>query len=209
MTVKERSLLSLGEALRPLVGGGQALAAERGLEGESASGSVSPSSRARRSLLLVSRGCAAISSASWPARASTCCAGSTISVTRPIACASCASIVRPVRTRSSARPGADDAREALRAAVDQRDAPAALGAAERGGGGGDAQVAPERELEAAGEAVAGDRGDRRLGGGEAGEAERAAGGVGVERLDRLQVGAGAEGCVARAGEDEHRGVIVG
>ena len=58
--------------------------------------------------------------------------------------------------------GADDPRQPLRAAVDQRDAPAALGAAERGGGGGDAQVAPERELEAAGEAVAADRGDRRL-----------------------------------------------
>ena len=55
----------------------------------------------------------------------------TTSVSIPIASASCASMMRPVRIRSSARPEADDARQPLRAAVDQRHAPAALGVAER------------------------------------------------------------------------------
>ena len=67
----------------------------------------------------------------------------------------------------------DDARQALRAAVDERHAPAALGEAERRALGGDPQVAPQRELEAAGQAPAADRGDRRLGRREAGEAQRA------------------------------------
>ena len=105
--------------------------------------------------------------------------------------------------------GADHARQPLRAAVDQRDAPAALGAAERGG----------RGSRSAGRTRARARGRRRgsgreiaaivgFGRGEAGEAERAAGRVGVERLERLQVGAGAEGPLTRAGEDEHVGVVV-
>ena len=68
---------------------------------------------------------------------------------------------------------ADDARQALRAAVDERDAPAALGEAEPRVRVADAQVAPQRELEAAGEAPAADRGDRRLRARQAGEAERA------------------------------------
>ena len=68
---------------------------------------------------------------------------------------------------------ADDARQPLGAAVDQRHAPAALGEAERGALGGDPQVAPQRQLEAAGEAPAGDRGDRGLRRRPAREAERA------------------------------------
>ena len=59
---------------------------------------------------------------------------------------------------------ADDARQPLRAAVDERDAAAALGEAEREPSAAIAQVAPQRELEAAGQAPAPDRGDRRLGG---------------------------------------------
>ena len=48
-------------------------------------------------------------------------------------------------------------------------------------------------------------------GGPAGEAERALGQVQprAERLDRLQVGAGAEGHAAGAGEDQHARVVVG
>ena len=128
---------------------------------------------------------------------------SATSVTRPIASASWASIVRPVRTRSSARPvptirGSRCVPPSISGTPQRRSAQPKVAVVV-----GDAQVAPERELEAAGEAVAGDRGDRRLGRREAGEAERAAGRVGVERLDRLQVGAGAEGLLAGAGEDEH------
>ena len=156
----------------------------------------------------MSRGCAAISSASWSARM-TCAPGPTISVIRPIDFASGAWIVRPVSTRSSARPvpitrGSRCVPPSISGTPQRRSAQPNDGV-----GGGDAQVAPQRELEAAGEAVAGDGGDRGLGGDEAREAERAAGRVGVERLDRLQVGAGAERLVARAREDEDRGVIVG
>ena len=46
----------------------------------------------------------------------------------------------------------DDARQPLRAAVDQRHAPAPLGIAEPRALGRDAQVAPQRELEPAGQA---------------------------------------------------------
>ena len=105
-------------------------------------------------------------------------------------------------------PAADDARQPLGAAVDQRHAEAPLGEAEPGARRGDPQVAPQRELEAAGQAPAGDGGDRRLGRGEAGEAERAAGGVSFERLERLEVGAGAECLVARAGDDQRAGAVV-
>src|SRR3954452_14917262 len=57
---------------------------------------------------------------------------------------------------------ADDARKALGSAVDQRDAPAALGECALRALGGDPQVAPQRELEAVGQTPAGDRGDRGL-----------------------------------------------
>ena len=103
---------------------------------------------------------------------------------------------------------ADDARQALGAAVDQRHAPAALEEAEGRALGGDPQVAPERQLEAAGEAPALDRGDRRLRGGQAGEALGPGRVVDVE-VDRLEVGAGAEGLAAGAGEDQDAGVVVG
>ena len=103
---------------------------------------------------------------------------------------------------------ADRARQPLRAAVDQRHAPAALEETEGRLGRGDAQVAPERQLDSAGEAPAVDRGDRRLGRGEAGRAHRPVRVVDVE-VHRLQVGAGAEGLAAGAGEDEDAGALVG
>ena len=73
---------------------------------------------------------------------------------------------------------------------------------------GDAQVAPERQLDPAGQAPAVDRGDRRLGRGQAGRTHRPVRVVDVE-VHRLQVGAGAEGLAAGAGEDEHAGALVG
>ena len=135
----------------------------------------------------------------------------TTSVTSPQSSASAASISGPVRIMSERPAQADDPRQPLGAAVDQRDAPAPLGEAEAGVLGRDPQVAPERQLEAAGQAPAGDRRDRRLRRRQAGEpigpsgrcrarrrslARRDARGRRRGRLrplgDRLQVGAGAE-----------------
>src|SRR5690606_28251506 len=106
-------------------------------------------------------------------------------------------------------PQADDAGEALGAAVDERHAEAALGEAEAGVLGRDAEVAPERELHAAGHAPAGDRRDRGLARDPAREAERPARGLQArgERLDRLEVGAGAERLAAGAAEDEHARLV--
>ncbi len=120
---------------------------------------------------------------------------------------------------------ADDPRQPLGAAVDQRHAEPALGEPEPGVGRRDPQVAPERELEPAGQAPAGDRGDRRLRGRQPAEPERAVGTLvepgGDLRLgvvagergallgDRLQVGAGAERLRPLAGEDEDAGLVVG
>ena len=73
---------------------------------------------------------------------------------------------------------------------------------------GDPQVAPERQLDPAGQAPAVDRGDRRLGRGEPGRPHRPVRVVDVE-VHRLQVGAGAEGLAAGAGEDEDAGALVG
>src|SRR5205823_3076447 len=81
---------------------------------------------------------------------------------------------------------------------------------ERGALSGDTQVAPQRELEPAGQAPAGDRGDRRLRGRQAREPERALGRAEArrERLDGLQVGAGAKGNAAGPGEDQGARVVV-
>ena len=85
------------------------------------------------------------------------------------------------------------------------------GIAERRALGGDPQVAPQRQLQAARQAEAGDRGDRRLGRRQAREAHRAlrahqplAQGVGG-----LQVGARAEGHAAGAREHHHARILVG
>jgi hypothetical protein len=106
---------------------------------------------------------------------------------------------------------ADDAGQALRSAIDERDPPAPLGEAELRPLGRDAQVAPQRQLQAAGQAPAGDRGDRGLGRRQTGEAQRAArvGEARGEGLDRLEVGPGAERDVAGAREHEHAGLVVG
>src|SRR6202012_3526496 len=102
-------------------------------------------------------------------------------------------------------PEPDDPGQALGAAVDQRYAEAALGEAEPRAARRDPDVTPKRELQPTGEAPARDRRDRRRARGAAGEAERAVGVVEPVRegVDRLQVGAGAEGVLARAGEHEH------
>ena len=169
----------------------------------SASGMPKPSIAARRSASIVSCGKPAIRSASSSAR-SRCLPGSTTSLTRPIRCASSASTGRPVRISSSARPmpttrgsrwvppsiSGTPQRRSKRPKVESR--------------GGDPQVAPERQLDAAGEAPAVDRGDRRLRRGEPGRAHRPVRVVDVE-VHRLQVGAGAEGLAAGAGEDEDAG----
>ena len=78
-------------------------------------------------------------------------------------------LARPISAASSARTGAagedqveraalaDQARQAHRAAVDQRHAPAAAEDAEHRVFVGHAQVAPQRQLEPAGDGVARDR----------------------------------------------------
>ena len=174
----------------------------------SCNGCPEPSISARRSESMVSCGKPARVSAISSAR-STCAPSSTISVARPIASASSASTSRPVRTRSSARPspmirgsrcvppsisGTPQRRSRQPNFADRRDDP---------------QVAPQRELEAAGDRVAAaPRRSSAWGRCSPGEAERAAARVGLERLDRLQVGPGAEGLVARPGDDQHARVLV-
>ena len=75
----------------------------------------------------------------------------------------------------------------------------------RGGRSRDAEVAPTRQLEPAGDAPPLDRGDHRLGQLEAGRAERAAR---AQPGEVMQVGAGAERAVV-AGEDRDLRVRVG
>ncbi len=96
-------------------------------------------------------------------------------------------------------------------AVHQRHAPAAAVDAEHGVPCGDAQVAPERQLEAAGDGVALHRGDHRLREQHARGAHRpvAVGcrAVAAAARHRLEVGARTE--VARSpGEDRGREVVV-
>ena len=107
-------------------------------------------------------------------------------------------------------PESDHARQALGAAVDQRHTPAPLGVAQDGRVCRDPQVAPQRDLEPAREAVAGDRGDRGLGRSEPREAHRAllAHQTALHRTGRLQVRSGAEGELTGTGHDEHASVLV-
>ena len=94
---------------------------------------------------------------------------------------------------------ADQARQADRAAVDQRHAEAAAEHAEHRVLLGDAQVAPQRELEPAGDRVARDRGDHRLAEQHPRRAHRAVAvgrdAVGRAGGDRLEIGARAERAV--------------
>src|SRR5581483_245100 len=106
---------------------------------------------------------------------------------------------------------ADDPRQSLRAAVDQRHAPASLGEPEARPARGDPQVAPQRQLEPARQAPAFDRGDRRLRGRQPGEPERPAlrAQPRPERVERLEVGAGAERDAAGAGQHQDPSLVVG
>ena len=119
--------------------------------------------------------------------------------------ASTASITRPVRIRSRARPS-PTMRGRRWVPPSIRAHPSAVPRQpKRRPAGRDPQVAPEGQLEPAGDAPTVDRGDRRLARGAPGKAQRSARTLhpGGERFDRLEVGAGAEGLVAGAGEDQH------
>jgi hypothetical protein len=105
-------------------------------------------------------------------------------------------------------PEPDDPRQPLRPAVDQRHPPAALEEAEGGARRRQPQVTPERQLDPARQTPAVDRRDRRLRGGEPAEAHRPGRVLDVE-IQRLQVGAGAEGLSPGPGEDEDAGAVVG
>ena len=104
--------------------------------------------------------------------------------------------------------GADQPRQPDGAAVDQRHAPAPAEDAEHRVAAGHPQVAPERELEAAGDGVPLDRGDHRLRQPHPGRAHRAVAVLGdlVAALgaDRLEVGAGAEGAAVAV---QHRDAL--
>jgi hypothetical protein len=100
---------------------------------------------------------------------------------------------------STAQP--DDAGQSVGAAVDQRHAPPAFQAPEPGAFGGDAQVAPCRQLQAAGDAPALDGRDDRLRERQAGRPE----GPAVAQAGQVpQVGAGAERRVVAGIAGEHR-----
>ena len=89
----------------------------------------------------------------WPAGTTSC--------TSPIRSASAAVRTRPVRISSRALAGPDDPRQPLRPAGARRDREAHLGQAELRALRGDPDVAAQRELQAAAQRVALDRGDRR------------------------------------------------
>ena len=88
--------------------------------------------------------------------------GSHSSETRPAASARAASIGSPVRIICAASEGPTTARQPLRAAAAGQAADADLGQGEARAGGGDPQVAGERELEPAAEGQAVDGGNHRL-----------------------------------------------
>ena len=88
--------------------------------------------------------------------------GRLIRVTSPMAEGFAGGDRSPGEDQVQGAPQAHDARQPDGAAVDQRDAPSAAEDAECRFGIGHAQVAPERQFEAAGDRVAVDRGDHRL-----------------------------------------------
>jgi hypothetical protein len=106
-------------------------------------------------------------------------------------------------------------RQAHRAAIDQRHAPASAKHAELGALGRHAHIAPQSQLETAGDGVAFDSGDHRLGQQMARRAHRARGfGIEQRRVRRswpggnLEIVAGAERAAA-PGQDRHRLARVG
>ena len=136
----------------------------------------------------------------------------TISFTRPIACASSASTIRPLRIRSSARPEPDD----RAAAAGCRRPPAARPSAARGSRARRRSVAIRRSHHSASSspparhqpeiaAIVGLDGVSRVKPSGPPSQLHAR----PEALDALQVGAGAEGDAAGAGEDHHARVVVG
>ena len=106
----------------------------------------------------------------------------------------------------------DEPRQAHRAEVDERHAEAPAVDAERGVGGGDAQVAPHGQLEPAGDGGALDGGDDRLAEAQPCRPHRArpviADRAAVTVGEGLEVGAGAE-VATRAGEHGHGQGVVG
>ena len=105
-------------------------------------------------------------------------------------------------------PVADEPGQPDGAAVHERDAEAAAEDAEDGALRGHAEVAPERDLQAAGDGVALDGGDDRLAEQKARDAQR---GVpvlgGTQRADGAQVGAGAERATSAGENGDGRRVV--
>ena len=134
--------------------------------------------------------------------------GGTTSFTSPIRSASSASHGPAGEGQLQRAAHPDDPRQALRAAVDQRHSPAPLEQAERRVLGRDPQVAPQRDLEPAGQAPAADRGDRGLGRRHAREPHRPLWVLDLE-VHRLQVGARAERDAAGARQHHHPRAVVG
>ena len=147
-----------------------------------------------------------------PRRVSRAVPSGTTLLTRPMASASSAPTSRPVRIRSRARPwpisrGSRTVPPSMRGTPKRRQNTPKVGA-----GGRHPQVAPDGQLEAAGDGVALDGGDHRLGQLEPGRAHRARP-VGRDPVpvavgQRLQVGAGTERPAA-PGQDGHRRRVVG
>ncbi len=155
-------------------------------------------------------GSAASSAASCSAASRACPLGTT-RLASPIANASAASTARPVRIMSIARLVPDQPGQPDSAAVDQRHTPPPAEHPEHRALFGHPQVAPQRELQAAGDRVATDRGDHRFGQHHSRRPHRARAGpvyrVGFRRAERLQIGSGAKGSVV-APQHRHRCGVV-
>ena len=157
-----------------------------------------PSSAARRSESIVGCGNAARPSAISSARSRCAPGGDDLGDHAPVE--RLAGLDHPPGEDHLQRPAhADDPRQPLGAAVDQRHAEAPLGEPEPARLGGDPQVAPQRQLEPAREAPARDRGDRRLRGAQPGEAERPVGALVEPGGDRglAASGVASSGCSPR------------
>ena len=132
----------------------------------------------------------------------------TISVTRPIASASAAATMRPVRIRSSARPiptirGSRCVPPSISGTPQRRSGkPSAQSSARCAGRTTGRARARRRRTSREIAAIVGLGGVRRV------KPSGPPGGRG-ERVERLEVGAGAEGRVARAGEHHHARLVVG
>ena len=202
--------LAGGEAAAPRQAVSRVGSAAAGLQrGPPRSVSPTPSIAARRSASIVSCGKRASASAISSARSRWRPAG-TISVSRPIACASSASTMRPVRIRSSARPS-----PTMRGS--RCVPPSISGTPQR------RSVKPSRvrRWRSAGRTTAPARGRRRGTSPRSrrwwawrdhpADSERAARVVHARReaLDRLEVGARAERHAAGAGDHQHARIVVG